>query len=126
MGLEYRNFILLAGKEELKKRHAELKKIPKTKSNCYLPHEAFLADYRDSEEELLFFPHDKETEVRFIDANDRDGPLSVRHVIEKTDNMCEKYGPELESENVRDMVELLESVGNPIPSKLTTVKVRDG
>jgi hypothetical protein len=50
--------------------------------------------------------------------------FGTRYILEKTATGCEKYGPELESENTRDMVELLEAVGDPIPSKLTTVKVR--
>ena len=122
MGLEYRNFWRLASKEELKKRHAQLKKVPKTKNSYYFPHNAFLGDFKESEEEILFFPHDKDTEVKYVDADDRDGPLSVRHLTERTD-YGEKYTDALESENMRDMDELLKMCGTPIPSKFTTVKV---
>lgn len=126
MGLEYRNFIKLAGKAELKKRLNTLKDLPKNEDGAYLPHDALAAkDVKSHDSVTLYFPHNKETEVRFIDASVKDGPLVVRHVVEKTAQNCEKYGPEIESENVEDMVELLRDIGNPIPSRLTTVKVRE-
>jgi hypothetical protein len=83
MGLEYRTFILLAAKAELKKREL-VKSIPKAKDGEYMPHEAFVGEnesVKETEETLLFFPHDRATEVRFLDADDKDGPLSVRHVV---------------------------------------------
>ena len=123
MGLEFRNFWRAASKDELKKRSAQLKKIPKTKHSYYFPHQAFLGDYKENEDEILFFPHDNGTEVKFVDADDRHGPLSVRYVLEKTDD-GEKYSEPLESQNARDMSDLLEDCGMPIPSKFTTVKVR--
>jgi predicted ATP-dependent protease len=125
MGLEYRNFWKLASNEELKKRHSQLKKMPKTKNSYYFPHAAFLreGEFRTSDEDILYFPHDNDMEVKFVDAENKDGPLSVRRLLERSDKMLEKYSDPLESENMHDMAELLKACGTPIPSKYTTVKV---
>ena len=127
MGGEYRCWFQLASPEQLKERAARLKKVPKTKHGYHYPHDAFLGEYKESNDVILMIPHDKETEVKYVDPDgeeEGEKTLSVRHVVEKSGGL-EKYGESVES-GVKDMVDFLEACGTPIPSKLTTVKVRVG